>query len=241
MTAFPEVSAPGAPTTTTAGARVDWATVPKVNLLPPEILQSRRMAGVKRVLAGVVVVTLAACVGGVVWAQGGVGAAQDELDAVQARGASLRAQQAKYAQVPPTLAVIDATATAREQAMAQDIPWYGLLSDLALTTPKGVKLDTLSVTLDAATVAAPAAAAAAAPGTDPLTPAGIGSVSFTGEAAHFPDVAAWLESVATLHGLDGSTLQSATRAAGSGGLVSFSSTIKVTSKALTHRFDRKAH
>jgi len=240
MTAFPEVSAPGAPTTTTTGARVEWATVPKVNLLPTEILQRRRTASVKRVLAGAVVLTVAACVGGVVWAQGGVSAAQDDLDAVQARGATLRAQQAKYAQVPPTLAVIDATATAREQAMADDIPWYGLLSDLALTTPKGVKLDTLAVSLDAATAATTAAAAAPA-NADPLTPPGIGSVSFSGEAAHFPDVAAWLESVATLHGLDGSTLQSATRATGSGGLVSFSSTIKVTSKALTHRFDRKAH
>ena len=116
-----------------------------------------------------------------------------------------------------------------------------MLSDLALTTPKGVKLDTLAVSLDAATGAAATAVAAVPANTDPLTPGGIGSVSFSGEAAHFPDVAAWLESVATLHGLDGSTLQSATRAAGSGGLVSFSSTIKVTSKALTHRFDRKAH
>ena len=240
MTAFPEVSAPGAPTTTTTGARVDWAPVPRVNLLPTEILQARRTAGVKRVLAGAVVLTLAACVGAVVWAQAGVSAAQEDLDATQARGVILRAQQAKYAQVPTTLAVIDATSTAREQAMANDVLWYGLLSDLALTTPKGVTLDTLSITLDAAPVS-PAPAAAGSAGTDPLTPAGIGTVSFSGEAAHFPDVAAWLESVATLHGLDGSTLQNATKATGAAAGVTFASTIKVTSKALTHRYDRKAH
>ena len=49
-----------------------------------------------------------------------------------------------------------------------------------------------------------------------------------------------------MHGLDGSSLQSATRAgteaatdASSG--VNFTSSITVTSKALTHRYDRKAN
>jgi Tfp pilus assembly protein PilN len=227
-----------AATPTSTSTPVDWAVVPRVNLLPAEILQARRVSGIKRVLGVAVLATVAVCAGGVVWAQAGVGSAQDDLDAVQAHGAQLRAEQAKYAQVPTVLALIDSATNARQQAMNRDVLWYGLLSDLALTTPKGVKLDSLSVSLDQGTSTAP----------DPLTPAGIGQVSFTGKATRFPDVAAWLEAVATLHGLDGSTLQTATRGnpdgtsstVTSGAPISFTSTIQVTSTALTHRYDRKA-
>ncbi len=234
MTTYPDLAPAGAaPAPAVSSARVEWAAVPRVDLLPPEIQQGRRLAALKRVLAGAVAATVVVCVGGVAWAQAGVGSAQDDLDAAQARGATLRAQQVTYAQVPKVLALIDAAGAAREQAMGKDILWYGLLSDLSLTTPEGVKLDSLTVGLDTSGTQAPV--------TDPLVPAGIGEVDFTGKAAHFPDVAEWLESVAGLHGLDGSTLQSASSTTGPGNVVDFTSTIKVTATALTHRYDRKAH
>jgi hypothetical protein len=124
--------------------------------------------------------------------------------------------------------------------MATDILWYGFLSDLSLTTPKGVSLESLEMTLDDS--GTPTAVA------DPLTPAGLGHVTFTGKAQHFPDVATWLEAVGSVHGLDGSTLQTATRGTAgggsgdgtAGGAITFTSSIQVTSKALTHRYDRKA-
>ncbi|MGZ4624729.1 MAG: PilN domain-containing protein [Kineosporiaceae bacterium] len=239
MTTYTDVAAPGAgsapePVST---ARVDWAPVPRVNLLPPEIVQARSLARLKTVLGGVLVVVLASCAGGVAWAQSGVASAQAELDASQARTAILRAEQAKYAQVPRILGLIDSAAAAREQAMKQDVLWYGFLSDLSMTTPSGVQLESLEMTLDVGTSTPPAP--------DPLTPAGMGQVTFSGKAQHFPDVASWLEAVGTMHGLDGSSLQTATRDPGTGGGktgqgITFTSTIQVTNKALTHRYDRKA-
>jgi Tfp pilus assembly protein PilN len=232
MTTFPDITAPGR-TETVTSSRVDWAPVPKVNLLPAEIAQARRLAGLKRVLAGGVVAVALLCAGGTVWAQAGASAAQDELDAVQARADVLRAEQARYAAVPKLLNLIQSAGAAREQAMSQDVLWYGFLSDLSVTTPKGVTLNGLQVALDKPTVA-----------TDPLVKPGIGTVTFTGSAQRFPDVAAWLDAVARMHGLDGSTLQSATREDPSGGkpseAVNFTTTVTVTSKALTHRYDRKA-
>lgn len=233
MTTFPDVTAaPGRADSGVTTARVDWAPVPKVNLLPPEILQARRITRLKRLLTGVLAVTVAACAGATFWAAAGASAAQEELDAVQARGATLRAQQARYAAVPRLLGLLQSAGTAREKALGQDVLWYGFLSDLAVTTPKGVTLNGLQVALDKPTAVQ-----------DPLVPPGIGTVSFTGSAQNFPDVAAWLDAVGTLHGLDGSSLQSATRedpTAAAGGTLNFTSTITVTSKALTHRYDRKA-
>lgn len=240
MTTFPDVTAPAEAVTS---ARVDWAPVPRVNLLPAEIVEARRTRSLKRVLGGVVLGVAVACVGAGAWAQAGVSAAQQQVDAAQQRGTVLRAQQAKYADVPRVLGLIDDATTARQKAMERDVLWYGFLSDLALTTPKGITLQTLQVSFDA-----PGGAAATA-STDPLTPTGIGHVEFTGQAARFPDVASWLEAVGTVHGLDGSTLKTATSGGtsvggtptgGTGGGVSFSSTVQVTTKALTHRYDRKA-
>jgi Tfp pilus assembly protein PilN len=239
MTTYPDVTAPqqAAPAPISTTTRVDWAPVPKVNLLPPEIVEGRRLARLKRVLGGALVVVTAGCAGGVVWAQAGVASAQDEVDAAQARAATLQAQQAKYAEVPRVTGLIDTATTARQTAMGQDVRWYGFLSELSMTTPKGVSLVSLEVALDDSS--APAGQPAG-----PLTPSGIGHVSFSGKADHFPDVAGWLDAVGSVHGLDGSTLQTATRGVagteGSTGPITFTSTVQVTSKALTHRYDRKA-
>ena len=232
MTTFAEAPSAQRRTQAATSSRVDWAPVPKVNLLPREILQKRRLAGLKRVLAGGVVAVALLCAGGTVWAQAGASAAQDELDAVQQRAAALRAEQARYAAVPKLLNVIQSAGAARERAMSQDVLWYGFLSDLSVTTPKGVTLNGLQASMDKT-----------APTNDPLVPTGLGTVTFTGTAEHVPDVAAWLDAVAHIHGLDGSTLQSVTRQDASGdagGTLDFTTTVSVTSKALTHRYDRKA-
>ena len=226
--------APAAPGRTDAvtSARVEWAPVPKVNLLPREVLQARQLAGLKRVLAGAVAAVVLACVAATVWAQAGASAAQGELDAAQAKGAELRTEQARYAAVPKLLNLIQAAGAARERAMSQDVLWYGFMSDLAVTTPKGITLNGMQVSLDKPTV-----------NTDPLVPTGLGTVTFTGTAKHVPDVAAWLDAVAHIHGVDGSSLQSVTRddaTGGRAGTLNFTTTVQVTSEALTHRYDRKA-
>ena len=144
----------------------------------------------------------------------------------------MRADQARYAGVPKLLNVLQAAGAARERAMSQDVLWYGFLSDLSVITPKGITLNTLQASTDKATTSK-----------DPLVPAGLGTVTFTGTAEHVPDVAAWLDAVAHIHGVDGSTLQTITRGdapGGKGGGLNFTTTVQVTSKALTHRYDRKA-
>jgi Tfp pilus assembly protein PilN len=242
MTISPDVTAPqpgAAPAPTGTSTRVDWAPVPKVNLLPPEIVESRRLARLKRVLGGVLVVAVAGCAGAVVWAQTGVASAKDGVQLAQGRAETLQAQQAKYTEVPRITKLIDTATTARQTAMGQDVLWYGFLSELSMTTPKGVSLVSLEVALD--DNSGPSAAAG-----DPLAPSGIGHVTFSGKANRFPDVAGWLDAVGSVHGLDGSTLQTATRgdadapATTTGGPITFTSTVQVTSKALTHRYDRKA-
>ena len=67
-------------------------------------------------------------------------------------------------------------------------------------------------------------------------------MTIAGTAATYPDVAAWLEAIVRVRGLDASTLQTVTRstAGGSGGQLQFTSQIVIVSSALSHRYDRKA-
>jgi Tfp pilus assembly protein PilN len=217
-------------------SRVDWAPVPRVNLLPPEIVDARGFRKVQVRLVVAVLVTLLAAAGGTVWAQGQVSSAQSALDVTAAQTTVLQHQEAQYAAVPKVIGALATAGTARETAMAQDLLWYRLMSDIALATPSNVWLTTMNISL-----AAPTNKVAAGTG-DPLLPSGIGTVTITGTAASYPDVAAWLDAIVRVHGLDASTLQTVTRStvAGSAGQLQFTSQIVIVSSALSHRYDRKA-
>jgi hypothetical protein len=76
--------APDAEADTVTRTRVDWAPVPRVNLLPPEILESRRFARTQRLLGGAVAGTVLLAGAGVLWAQLQVGSAQEALQETQA-------------------------------------------------------------------------------------------------------------------------------------------------------------
>jgi Tfp pilus assembly protein PilN len=217
-------------------SRVDWAPVPRVNLLPPEIVDARGFRKVQVRLIAAVLVTLLATAGATVWAQGQVSSAQSALDVTAAQTTVLHRQEAQYAEVPRVTGALTTAGSARAAVMAQDLLWYRLMSDIALATPSNVWLTTMNITLAAPTSSGAASSA------NPLLPTGIGTVTITGTAAGYPDVAAWLDAIVRVHGLDASTLQTVTRSAttGSTGQLSFTSQIVLVPSALSHRYDRKA-
>jgi Tfp pilus assembly protein PilN len=228
--------------------RVEWAPVPRVNLLPPEILDARGFRKVQGRLVTAVVATLVVVAAATIWGQTRVNSAQDALDAASAQTVVLHRQEARYAEVPRLTSAVAAAKAARAAALSQDMLWYRLLNDIALTTPSNVWLTTMNVNLGSGTSPTGDSRASASPsssGSDPLVPAGIGKVTVTGTASSYPDVAAWLEAIVRVHGLDASTLQTATRevSSGSGGTgaqVQFTSAIVIAPTALSHRYDQKA-
>jgi len=217
--------------------RVEWASVPRVNLLPPEIIEGRRFRRTQIKLAAVVVAVVLAGLAATVWSQYQVSVARSEHEVVQARTEQLRTQAAAYAEVPKVLAQVDAATTAREQAMATDVLWYRFLDELAVATPTSVWLGTLDLTMTEGTGVG---------NRDALTDSGLGEVVVTGTAKQMPEVASWLTSVSTVRGMDVSRLQSALRKEESVGTstatssISFTSAVTVTADALSHRYDRKA-
>lgn len=232
------------------------ADLPRVNLLPPEIQQARRLRRIK----GLLVAGVASSVVLVVLATLSAGGAVDEAGGVlateQARGQALDREVIKLGDVSATYARVRADQEMLASAMGREVRWSRYLNDLSLTVPDGIWVTQLTVTQEegvaaatapapatapAAPVPAPAAAPApaAVPGTAPGNPVaaaspGLGQVVVTGMAADHDAVAAWLESLAGQQGYTAPYFSAADEAkVGTKEFVRFTSTVTVTADALS--------
>lgn len=214
--------------------------VPRVDLLPPEIAQARRLRRTQRLLAGGLVGVVAACAGGYLLAVRSADDAAADLAVAQARTAELQAEQAQYAEVPLVLSQVEAAESARELAMGTDVLWYRYLNDIALTYPTDVWLENIT-----ASVAGPGGLAGTAPvpvaGDNPLAAPGVGTITFTGKARQHSDVATWLDVLDGTGGFSDAAFSDSSRTeVADTDLVQFTSQVVLTESALSHRYDRKA-
>jgi Tfp pilus assembly protein PilN len=166
----------------------------RVNLLPPEIEQARKLRHLKAALAGSVVVA-AAAVGVLYWqAASDVNAAQDELASAKAENVTLQHQAAQYASVPVVYAQVQAAQAQLGQVERNEVHWSTYLTDLSLKMPPRVWLTSMQIA-QTYPIGAPGAKASG----DPLAPAGtVGTITFNGYAMRHQDVAVWLDSLAKL-------------------------------------------
>jgi Tfp pilus assembly protein PilN len=226
------------------------AAFPRVNLIPDKIAEEAKVRSAKLLAVGGVAVS-AAIIGALLFmANADVSSAQDQLDAAQAQSATLHAQAAQYASVPLVYAQVTLSQQQLAQSMGGEVRWSYLLNDVALTIPKGVALTTLTGSINGATApltgtAAPAPAAGSST-TSVLGKPGIGNITFAAQATSYNNVALWLDSLAKQSIYVDPYVTSATQATANAGdpkapdLVTFSSTVTITNKALSHRFDGTA-
>lgn len=206
-----------------------YDALPRVNLLPPEIGESRRFRRIQYGLAGGVALTVGAVALLYVAAVGSVDNATTELQAVQTEQSALRAKQAEYASVTAVYARAAAAQAMLTQAMGQEVQYSDFLSDLSLTVPENVWLKSLTFTQ------APAPAALGS--TEP----GIGTVTVSGVGFTHDDVAAWLESLAGQQGYTNPYFSSSKEILiGTRQVVEFSSTATLTSDALSGAYTKPA-
>jgi Tfp pilus assembly protein PilN len=212
-----------------APVRVAWAPVPRVNLLPMEIIEVRRFRRTQVLLGATVMVMVVFAGAGTYLAQRSVDEANDELSTAQSRVSALEAQKTRYASVPAVIAEVDAAKTARALAMGTDVLWYRYLSELDGARPSGVEFTNLSVTMNISTTEAAAR--------DPLSPAGVGLVTIEGTARRYDQVSRWLEALDKITGIDSAALSNATK---DEEIVSYQSNATVNSDAISGRYTKKA-
>jgi Tfp pilus assembly protein PilN len=207
--------------------RIPWATVPRVNLLPIEIIEKRRFRRTQMALGAAVVGCLLAAGAGTFWAEGSITDANNQLLIAQANVATRQAEQSRYAAAPKAIAQVDAAKTARTLALGTDVLWYRYLNDLEGAQPAGLELNAITVAM--------ATVATSGTSSDPLSSAGIGTITFSGTADQYSEVANWLDAVGKITGFSSPSLTTATRG---DNIVTFSSGATVDSDALSGRYKK---
>jgi len=206
--------------------------LPRVNLLPPEILAERRLRRTQLGLGAVVLGVVGAVAAGFVVSAASAATAEDELAAEAARTRVLTNEQAEYAEVPQVLGQVEAAQNARATAMTTDVLWYEYLTHLSASYPKDVWMRDLTATI------APADAAAVATGT---TSPGIGTLLVNGTSTVHTGVADWMDVVEGTTGLVNPMYTEATRTDVDGTIVvDWTSQADVTPDALSNRYEIKA-
>ncbi|MCW2667449.1 MAG: Fimbrial assembly family protein [Frankiales bacterium] len=198
--------------------------LPRVNLLPPEILQRRRFHQLQIGL-GVAVLGCASLVAMLyVGATGSVADAAGGLSTAQATGQQLQAEQAKYQDMTSVFAQATAAKGLLTTAMGEEIRFSGLLSELSTTLPEDVWLGTVALNQGAT----PGAAGATG---------GVGTVTFGGTGFSHDSVAAWLEAVdrSELYS-DAYFSKSSEALMANRKTVTFASTATLTPAALSRRY-----
>jgi Tfp pilus assembly protein PilN len=221
---------------TETGAAISLDSLPRVNLLPPEIAESRRFRRIQLGLGGAVLGAVGVVALLYVGATSSVSSAQSNLDTANARHTSLQSETAKYNDVTVIYGRAAAAQAMLTQAMGEEVRYSQFLNDLSLTVPEKVWLRnvTFTQTPPAAATAPPVAVAAA-------TTAGIGTVTFSGVGFSHDDVAVWLESLATQKGYANPYFSSSTEVLlGTRKTVNFTSTATLTSAAYSGRYTKPA-
>ena len=205
------------------------AVLPRVNLLPPEILVRRFVRRVQYGLAGAGVTSVALLGLLYVGAVSNANDADAELREVTAAGQAVQAEQAKYADVDAVYARAEAAEVMLTQAMGEEVRYSSHLQQLARTVPDKVWLKNVAFTQTPP---------AAVPGD---TVPGIGSVTFTGIGFEHDDVATWLETLAAHKGYAKPYLTSSTEALiGERVTVDFVTNVVLTPDSLSRRYTPQA-
>jgi Tfp pilus assembly protein PilN len=223
------------PTQTLTRTQAKARSLPRVNLLPPEIVEQRRFRRVQAGLAGALVAALALVGGLYVLATADRARQAEQLRAVQAETAVLQARQAEYAEVPQVFARVAAAEAQLTQAMGQEVRWSFFLDDLSRSVPDDLWM-TKMIMLQTVDAAEPSV-----PSVNPASLPGVGTVTFEGTAFEHVDVSAWLDMLARQSGYaDPFVTKSEEDIIGDDEVVNFVTSVTVTAEALEGRYPQRA-
>ena len=134
-------------------------------------------------------------------------------------------------------------------AMGGEVRWSSLINDISLTLPTGTALTEFKGSINgmSPTIAAAASSKATVASAGSNTPvsilgnSGIGLITYSGEAANYADVASFLDVISKQHTMldpypNSIQINNAAAQSGSTQGLTFSATVTINDKALSHRF-----
>ena len=211
----------------------------RIDLLPAAYVQRRReRRNISYVLLGGAFVVLL-LIGWYFLLQSDISTARDELAAVEAQNAALQADIDELQRFAELDAEVKAKRTALQTVFAGDIDWPSIMTEIAMVVPGEIWLDNLSASAGTTEGSTPVASE-----TNPIRLTSrptIGRLNFGGNSAScMPGVAKWLIRLAGVDEFDAAWLGNATESDTRPGCeppVTYTSTLELNEKALSHRFE----
>jgi hypothetical protein len=166
-----------------------------VDLTPVEIVNTRKVRSLKKLIVATLALVLVLCFGATAKTLLDKVDAQDSYDAAQATTTELQAEAATYAGITAMQTTIAESDVQVAALMSNDIDFVNLLARIRTALPPGVSIGTQTVAL-ALQAAADPAAVPAAPGS-----AIIGSVLLSGSGGSIKDLASFVTNLIRLKGV----------------------------------------
>jgi len=213
-------------------------SLPRINLLPPEIHVQRRLRRVQMQLAGAGVLAVLIVIALFLLAMSSVSSANADLEASRVEKAELQEKVDGLANVRQTYTLVDQASGMLRAAGSGEVLWSSYLGDLGPLLPADAWLTKVTV-VSTSTTAASAAPPPA--GTPVAAPQGIATITFEGTALAHIQVANWLDSIAKERAwTNASFSKSDEKLVGSRKTYDFTSTVTVTAAALSGRYTKPA-
>ena len=204
----------------------------RIDLLPAAVAERRRQ---RRNLALVGLGGLVVVAGLMLWwfmLGGQINDANEDLAQVQATNQQLEAQIAELQRFADLAAEVEAKRIALQTVMAGDVSWPSVMTELAMVIPGEVWL----TGLDAFSAAGGGGVGTETAPIDISAKPAVGRVSFQGRSLTMTGVAKWLIRLGLPNEFIAAWLEQA--AADETGTVDFTSTIELSDKAVSGRFQR---
>lgn len=212
-----------------------WSGMPgwgiAADLTPPELINSRQLKALRKLLAAGLVALVVACIGGYVVAARQHASASRTLDSVQARTTQLQFDARKYAGVTKIQGTVTGLQAQIATLMSGDVDLVTLIGKLRSNLPARMTISQESVTIS---VAAVASAGAPAGGLDMSGLARIADITIAGTGRTLDDLSTYVDKLKVIPGIvDVVPGSNVLAASGTAYTLSFG----LTSKLLSHRFD----
>ena len=217
--------------------RALWTTMPgwctAADLIPPELVNARRLTTLRKYMAVGLVLLLAVCAGGYYLAARDNSAAAADLASVQDRTLQLQHDGRSYSGVVQMQGSVTLVQSQIAQVMAGDVDLVALMGRLQSSLPSTMTIGQESIVISPAGVAGNAAASA---GLDTSGLPRIGSITLSGTGKTLDDLSDYIDRLRTITGLvDIAPVSNVKSSAGAG--TEYNLQIGLTNALLSHRFD----
>lgn len=226
---------------TTMQPRELWSTMPGwgivANLIPPEVLQARRVKAVRKLVAYLLCVLVLIAALGYGYAYYRSQQAAETLAAEQSRTSQLLVQQKRYADVTLLQTSVAGVRTELSQLLASDVDVSALVTSVLRQLPSGATVSQLAVTMQPPE--GQQAKVNPASGTGSLDTSGrahIGLMTVTGQALRVSDVSTLVDRLRALPGfIDPYPTSNTTNDKGTLFTIQFT----IDDRLFSHRYDVK--